>query len=158
MNQNDKQIHDWQEKVRTSFGDASRLYQYLFETMDNFYYRYIETTTDKNLKTSEISPGTWGAMSFEKDMVQALKVRHPQVKAVVMNYAKTVPKSEGPKVRYSLTARTVEFTAERGELLLSAEVRGVESYKKEVNFKYQDLAHFRKELALKLEEVCEIFL
>ena len=154
----EKQIQHWQEKVRTDFGDASRLYKYLFETLDNFYYRYLETSLNQNLKTSELAPGVWGAESFESDMLEALKVKHLASKTVVIELAKKIPKAQGPKVRYTLQARVIELTSDRGRLVLEAEVLGLEATKKEVTLKYQDLAQFRKELALKLEEVCEIFL
>lgn len=81
MSDNTKQIQDWQEQVRSSFGDESRLYKYLFETMDNFYYRYLETSLNKNLTTQELSARRWGAMSFENSMVEALKIKN--LKAVL---------------------------------------------------------------------------
>ncbi|HXH76582.1 MAG TPA: hypothetical protein VNJ08_16540 [Bacteriovoracaceae bacterium] len=151
-------IHDWQEKVRSSFGDEARLYQYMFETLDNFYYRYIETGLSKDLKTTELSPGIWGAISFENDMVQALKVQSHETKAVVMELAKSVPKSQNPQIRYSIKANVRELTAEHGYVIFETEVQGLQSVKKEVIFKYGELAQFRKELALKLEAACEIFL
>lgn len=154
----EKQIQDWQEKLRHDFGDSKRLYQYLFETLDNFLYRYLETTTDKNLKTTELGPGVWGAKSFETDMMTALKVQHPGTKEVVMEYAKAVPKAQGPKVGYALYARVKELAPERGHLVLTAEVQGLKKLTKEVDFKYDDLAVFRKQLALKLEEACVLFL
>jgi hypothetical protein len=156
--QDEKLIHDWQEKVRSSFGDLSKLYQYLFETMDNFYYRYLETSTDKNLKTQQLSQGLWGASSVESDMLQALKVQSPATKEVIMELAKTVPKAQGPKVEYSLKVQIVELSADKGKLIFCAEVKALKSVKKEVTFEYDDLGKFRKGLALKLEEACSIFL
>jgi hypothetical protein len=154
----DKQIHDWQEKVRSHYGESAKLYQYLFETMDNFYYRYLETSLNQNIKTQELEPSIWGAITFESNMTLALKVQTQSTKAIIMELAKSIPKSQGPQVRYSLKTRVKELTAERGDLAFEAEVFGLKSLKKEVIFKYDDLAQFRKELALKLEEACEIFL
>lgn len=162
----DKQIHDWQEKVRESFGDEAKLYEYLFNTMDNFYYRYIETTVNQNLKTEHLGPHLWGARSSEPSMVDALKITNPTAKKGIIELAKLVPKSEGPSVRYELLANVEELTPDRGEIHLVSTInwghpdfdRKDKQFSKTVVFKYTDLAQFRKELALKLEEVCAIFL
>lgn len=162
----DKQIQDWQEKVRASFGDQSKMYEYLFATMDNFYYRYLETTTDKNLKTQPLGPHLWGAKSSEGSMVDALKITNPEAKKGIIELAKTVPKAMGPRVQYELLVNVEELTADHGEIhVISGIDWGFPDFEdknkrctKKVVFKYTDLAQFRKELALKLEEVCEIFL
>jgi hypothetical protein len=162
----DKQIQDWQEKVRRSFGDQSKLYEYLFSTMDNFYFRYLETTTSQNLHTRELDPNRWGARSSEGSMVDALKITNPEAKKGIIELAKTVPKALGPRVDYELSAKVVELSSDKGEIhFLSVINWGYPDYQnpsrkvqKSVVFKYDDLAKFRKELALKLEEVCSIFL
>lgn len=162
----DKQIQEWQEKVRQSYGDESKLFEYLFETMDNFYYRYLETTTDKNLKTVPLAPHLWGARSSEGSMVDALKIQNPAAKKGIIELAKSVPKAEGPRVQYELMADVEELTQDHGEIIFVSSINWgfpdfedqSKQFKKTVTFKYQDLAQFRKELALKLEEACEIFL
>jgi hypothetical protein len=162
----DKQIQDWQEKVRANFGNQSKLYEYLFSTMDNFYYRYLETTTDQHLKTIELNPNCWGARSSEGSMVDALKITNPQAKKGIIEMAKAVPKALGPHVDYELSARVVELRADKGEIhFLSVINWGHPDYQdparkilKSVVFKYDDLTKFRKELALRLEDVCSIFL
>lgn len=163
----DKQlIADWQEKVRSTFGDEAKLYEYLFETMDNFYYRYLETTLDKNLKTSSLGPHLWGARSNETDMVQALKITNPVAKKGIMELAKSVPKAQGPAVQYELLANVEELTADHGEIHLVSVINWGwpdfddkdKQFKKTVVFKYSDLGEFRKHLALNLEEVCAVFL
>lgn len=162
----DKQILEWQEKVRMSYGDEAKLYQYLFETMDNFFYRYLETTIDKNLKTKNIAPHLWGAMSRETSMQEALKIQNPLVKKGMIEMAKTYPKSQNPEVRYELLADVKELTADHGSLQFISKINWGfpefneegKRFEKTVNFTYTDLAEFRKHLALKLEEACEIFL
>ena len=161
-----QQIADWQEKVRASFGDEAKLYEYLFETMDNFYYRYIETTLNKDLKTTSLAPHLWGARSQESDMVQALKITNPVAKKGIMELAKSVPKAQGPAVQYELLANVEELTADHGEIHIVSVINWGwpdfddknKQFKKTVVFKYSDLAEFRKQLALKLEEACSIFL
>lgn len=165
MKDADKQIRDWQEHVRESFGDEKKLYEYLFSTMDNFYYRYIETSQSKNLKTSQLRPGTFGALSFETSMVDALKAPNPEARAHIIELAKRIPKAQNPAVRYGLWVDVLELTAERGHLRFSSEINwGFPDYQdssmymqKKVDFQYADLADFRKHLALRLEEVCELF-
>lgn len=163
----DKQmIQDWQDKVRESFGDEAKLFEYLFQTMDNFYYRYLETTTHKDLKTSALGPHLWGAQSVEGSMVDALKITNPSAKKGIIELAKSVPKAQGPQVQYALMCDVKELLPDHGEVTFVSIINwGFPTFteadkvcKKTVNFKYQDLAQFRKELALKLEDACSIFL
>ncbi len=162
----DKQILDWQEKVRASLSDEAQLLQYLFQTMDNFYYRYLETTEDKNLKTTSLGPHLWGAHSIETSMVEALKLKNPEVKPGIIEMAKAVPKAQGPAVHYKLLCDIEKLTPDQGKIRIISGINwGWPDFKtpekqreKIVDFIYSDLAQFRKELALKLEEACEIFL
>jgi hypothetical protein len=166
MENNDKIIQAWQDKVRSSFGDKTTLYNYLFETMDNFYYRYLETTLDQQLKTQQLDQNRWGASSRETNMVEALKIQSPVAKAGIMQLARAVPKAQAPAVKYELWVETREFEMERGQLIFTAQIDwGFPDYldagkrlQQQVEFKYSELAQFRKELALKLEEACSIFL
>ena len=165
MSDNDKVIHDWQDKLKHSFDDDKKLYEYLFETMENFFYRYLETTENKNLKVFQIAPHIFGAESFESNMVDALKTKNAVSKAGIMELAKAVPKAQKPLVKYRLDARVHELTADKGHLVITASVNWdfpqffdkTKVNKKEVDFKYSDLGQFRKELALKLESACELF-
>lgn len=165
MSDNSKVIHDWQDKLKHSFDDEGKLYQYLFETMENFFYRYLETTENKNLKAFEIAPHIYGAESFESNMVDALKIKDPNSKAGIMELAKRVPKAQKPTVKYRLDARVHELTADKGHLVLTASINWdfpqffdkTKMSKREIDFKYSDLGQFRKELALKLESACELF-
>lgn len=162
----DKQIQEWQEKVRTSFGDESKLYEYLFETMDNFYYRYLETSSDKDLKTKSFGAHLWGAKTSETNIVDALKITNPNAKKGMIEMAKAFPKAQCPSVRYELLANVEDLTIDHGEIQFTSSINwgfpeftdSSKVFKKTVTFKYTDLAQFRKELALKLEDACEIFL
>jgi hypothetical protein len=165
VSDNTKQIQDWQEKVRSTFGDEAKLYDYLFETLENFFYRYLETNSHKNLKVSELAPKTFGALSFEANLMEVLRSPHPQAKAGLIDMAKSIPRSENPQVRYGLWAQVNELLADRGELKIIGEVHWDfptfsdtrKSLRREVNFKYSELAEFRKNLALKIEEAAEVF-
>lgn len=165
MQDNQKQIQDWQTKVRQSMGDESKLLHYLFETMDNFYYRFLETSENQNLKTSELAGHLWGARSFESNMGNAFKTTIKDVRAGITELAKRVPRDQKPSVRYSLTALVQELTPEHGHLMIGSEISwDYPEFKdpglrlsKTISFKYEDLSQFRKELALKLEEACTLF-
>lgn len=167
MSQNDeKLIHERQEKVRADFGDGAKLLHYIAETMDNFYYRYLETAENKDLHTTEISPGVFGATSFESNMVDALKIKNPAARPGIMELAKSIPKAQKPMVRFALYTKVKELDVDHGELIITSEISwdfpefqdSQKRTKKDVIFKYSDLGQFRKELALKLEEAAEIFL
>lgn len=165
MSDNSKVIHDWQDKVKHSFDDEGKLYEYLFQTMENFFYRYLETTENKNIKVFEIAPYIYGAESFESSMVEALKIKDPVAKDGIMELAKTVPKAQKPMVKYRLQTLVKELTPDKGHLIITAFVNWDFPHyfdkskvtKREIDFKYSDLGQFRKELALKLEAACELF-
>ena len=163
---NEKEIiENRQEQIRDSFGEQGKLYEYLFQTMDNFYYRYIETSLNQNLKTRELGEKIWGAISEENSMVNALKIQNPMAKKGIIDLAKFTPKEKGPKVRYTLSADVRKLSPETGAIEFNAEINcGFPEFddssklqRKTVKFQYGDVAQFRKELALSLEEVCEIF-
>ncbi len=166
MKDNDKQIQEWQNKVRHNFESAGQLEKFLYETMDNFYYRYLETAENKNLHTEQLAKNLWGAQSFESNMVDALKNPNPNIKPHVMDLAKRVPKAQKPMVRYRLAASHEGLSPDKGKLTLISEVSwdfpdfadSSKAFQKKVIFAYADIAVFRKELALKLEEACTIFI
>lgn len=165
MSDNTKQIHEWQDKIKHTFDNEGKMHDFLVDTMDNFLYRYLDTTEDKNLKTFEIAPYIYGAESFESSMVEALKISDASTKAGIMELAKTVPKAQRPTVKYRLQTQIKELTPDRGHLIITALVNWdfphfmdrTKMTKREVEFKYNDLTQFRKELALKLEAACELF-
>lgn len=113
----------------------------------------------------ELAPYIYGAESFESNMVVALKTTNADAKAGIMELARRVPKSEKPLVKYRLQAQVMDLRPEKGHVIITAFINWdfplffdkTKTVKKEVEFKYTDLGQFRKELALKLEEACELF-
>lgn len=159
MNESEeKLIQDRKNKVHEAFGDKANLYKYLFDTLDNFYYRYFE----KELKTGELAPKTFGVYS-EVPMLEALKKPHVDAKAGIIQLAK---ENRNATVRLGLWAQITELTQDDGEMKIVSEINwGHPEYQdpskiiqKVVKFKYDELQKFRKELALKLEEAAELFL
>ncbi|MES2527103.1 MAG: hypothetical protein V4598_08440 [Bdellovibrionota bacterium] len=161
----EKLIQDRKNKVHDTFGDKNYLYQYLFETLDNFYYRYLETSISNDLHTSEILPKTYGALSFESNMVDALKKPNPGAKAGIIDLAKRIPKDQGPTVRYGLWVEVKDLSPEYGKMKIVSEINwGFPDFQdkskliqKIVSFEYNDYQVFRKELAIKLEVAAELF-
>ncbi len=166
MKDHDKQIQDWQKHVRETYGDQGKLFDYLFETLNNFFYRYLETTQSKNLLTSELAPKKYGAVSFENNMVEALKAPNKLAKPGIIELAKSVSKTENPMIRYGLWVEVIDLSSDHGKLKITSEINwGFPEFsdkskwiQKTVNFEYADLAVFRKQLALRLEEACELFI
>ena len=165
MKDNDKQIQEWQEKVKHTFSNLGQMEKFLHETMDNFYYRYLETTESKNLKTQRLTDNMWGAQSFESNMVDALKNPNPNIKPNVMELAKRIPKAQKPMVRYMLAASYADLPNDKCSVLLLSEVNWdfpefsdpAKAFQMKKRFAYEDITDFRKNLALALEEVCSIF-
>jgi len=151
-------IELWQEKLHHDFGDSKKLYDFIFHTLDQFYHRYIETTDMKDLRTTAIAPNTFGAESFETNVLEFLKIKHPESKKILIDLAKKIPKSDNPTAYFSLKIYIDSLSTDKGKLIITSEVRGLESFKKEMVLEYNDLTHLRKNLALRLEECCEIFL
>lgn len=162
MNEKDeKLIQDRKNMVHETFGDKNNLLRYLFETLDNFYYRYLETSLTKDLHTTELLPGVFGALSFE-GMFEALKKPNAEAKPALIALAKA---DRNAKVRFGLWVQVKELEQDRGDLKIVAEINwghpefedASRRIQKVVIFKYDDLAVFRKQLALKLEEAAELF-
>ncbi len=163
MNETDEKfIQDRKNKIHETFGDQSQLYKYLFDTLDNFFYRYLETTLSKDLKTSELLPKTFGALSFET-MLEALKKPKAEAKSGIIELAKA---DRNSTIRFGLWVEITELTQDYGKMKILSEINwGHPEYQdpskriqKIVKFEYDDFQKFRKELALRLEEASELFL
>lgn len=167
MSDTKKQIEDWQNKLRLSFDEASKLQLYLLNTLENFYFRYLETTLSKDLKTQLLSNNTYGTMSIETNVQSIMGIKNPEVRPKLIAALKNYGKSEGVEVRYGLNVEFKKLNPENGELIIRSFIdwdfpnfsgNPDCSLKKEIVFKYNDLGVLRKNFALKLEEACEIFL
>lgn len=157
----EKLIEARKNKVHDSFADKNTLFHYLFETLDNFFYRYLETTLTKDLHTSELLPNVYGAVSFET-MLEALKKPNPAAKAGIIEAAKA---DRNATIRFGLRVEVKELTQDRGSLRIVSEINWghpefqdpSKRIQKIVKFEYDELFVFRKQLALKLEEASELF-
>lgn len=159
-----KKEHD--EKIHHLFKDNKAYLEYLLQTKSNFLYRYMETSSDKNIIIQSIDQKTLLAVSYETNMGDAFKTSHNEMKEGIKALAKSVPREDKPRVQYSLKTVLEEFKEDSGKIIIEAMVNWNfpdfevinGSYKsKRVIFIYNDPNIFRKELALKFEEACELF-
>ncbi len=157
-NNNSEKILQWKNKLDKDFGDSQKLYEYLFETLENFFYRYLETSISKNLKISTLDENVFGAVSIETNMLESLKIKFPDSKKILIDLAKKIPKHQGPQAKFSLKVKVHTLTHDYGKIDIISSVEGLEVFEKKVIFEYNDFQIFRKNLATKLEEACEIFL
>ncbi|MBC7711931.1 MAG: hypothetical protein H7177_01230 [Rhizobacter sp.] len=154
------------EKIHHLFKDNQAYLDYILQTKQNFLYRYLETSTDKNLKIESVDEKTLVATSFESNMGDAFKIADTDIKNGIKQLAKSVPREQNPRVQYSLKTILDDFRGDNGKIILEAMVnwnfpeftnaKGLNK-KKQVVFEYHDPNVFRKQLALKYEEVCELF-
>ena len=154
------------EKIHNLFKDNQAYLDYILQTKQNFLHRYLETSSDKNIKIQSDDSKTLIATSYESNMGEAFKISDPEIKEGIKSLAKTIPRENNPRVQYSLKTILDEFKGDNGKIILESKVNwdfpefedNKNSYKKkQVVFEYHDPNVFRKQLALKFEEVCEIF-
>lgn len=154
------------EKIHNLFHDNKAYLDYLLQTKSNFLYRYLETSSDKNIQIQSLDAKTLLAESFESNMGDAFKISDKDIKDGIKALAKSVPRENNPRVRYSLKTTLEDLKGDSGKIAIEAAVdwgfpdfsnSNSTSKKKRVSFSYNDPNVFRKELALKYEEACEIF-
>lgn len=162
----DREQKIWQEKMQKNFCDSTSVIDFITFTMDNFYYRYIETARDQNLKTMPLGENIIGASAKEYSFREALKVSDTNAKQGITKLAKTIPMKENPHIIYRLECQLKEVEVNKGSLLLKAIINWdyphfvdqKKKVEKEKLFTYQELQELRKNFPLALEEICEIFL
>ena len=154
------------QKIHNLFKDNKAYLDYILQTKLNFLYRYLETSTDKNLKIENSDGKTLMATSYESNMGEAFKIVDPEIKEGIKQLAKSIPREKNPKVQYSLKTVLDDLNGDNGKIELIAKINwnfpNFEDTKgkyklKQVIFEYHDPQVFRKHLALRYEEVCELF-
>lgn len=153
------------EKNQALYGQGNELLNYFLKTKENFLYRYLETSSDKNIKIVPISKSIFEASSFEDNLGHALKISNPVIKNLVKDLAKKVPKEEKPKVKLTLLSNIENLKPENGEIVFTASVncdfpefKDTLATTQTLKFKYNDIMDFRKNLALKFEDICQLFI
>lgn len=151
------------DRNREQLSDISGIGALLKYNLENFAYRYLETSTVKNIKC-QIDGNDYFVTSVEEDILQALKWENKALKAELIKLCKLHPgtKSKNLKVQLKL-----------GSLILNDNL--VECYavvnwnqdnfkedlenriEKRVSIRFDDPLELRNTHAKFLEEVCEIF-
>ncbi len=154
-------------KIAGHFQVQKSYIDYLVQTQSNFLYRYLETSTDKDLIIKSDDGKTFYAKSFESNMGDALKLSLPEVKNGVKALAKSVPREEKPAIMLYLASEVKSISDNEGVIVLTSIVswdfpefnlaNNKLKTQKSVVFEFSDPHQFRKNLALKFEEVCSIF-
>ena len=173
MSQEDKEKLQCEinEKVRSFFSDDEHLLEFFKETLSNFTYRYIETEFCPKVEVSYEEGGDWAhhfiGKSFEKNMVEALKIKNKEAHSGILELAKSVPKKEGPTVQLILAIDISNLEkGHTGKIGVKAQINwdfpnhSFESpKKKEVQeiIRIEDIIQLRNKLPLALEKVCELF-
>lgn len=152
------------EKIHQLFKDNKAYLDYILQTKKNFLYRYLETSINKDIQINSSGSNILLAESFETNMGEAFKISDPTIKEGIKLLAKNVPRENKPAVRYSLKTILEDIRGENGKIVIEAQVNwGFPEYSsanakiKKILFDYEDPNTFRKILALKYEEACEIF-
>lgn len=154
------------EKIHNLFKDNQAYLDYLIQTKKNFLYRYLETSTDQNIKIQNIDAKSLLAISYESNMGDAFKISNAEIKEGIKALAKTIAREKKPQVQYSLKTTLEESQGDKGKIVIESKVNwdfpefaDTKGHfkSKRVIFEYNDPNIFRKELALKYEEACELF-
>jgi hypothetical protein len=161
------QIKEWQERVQQSFSGETALLEFVLQTLDNFIYRYLETSLSSNLKAEPLGKQTWGVTSLENSMVNALKISDPKALDGIKQLARSVPKSQNPTVQYHLRIEVRHLTTDQGEIMIESKVNwNFPTHEKDLDkevvkknlFKYSELQELRKKFPLAMETSCSLFI
>lgn len=170
MNNHNKTTEELQneliQKLNGQFKNESVFIDYLISTKSNFLYRYLETSTDQDIQIKASKDNEFSATSYEPNMGNAFKVSHQVAKEGIKELAKTVDRTLIPKVQYSIQTHVNNFNNGSGKITILSKIswdfpnynQEDKSISKKVVFNFTDVNQFRKELALKYEEACELFL
>ena len=160
---------DMESKARGALNEEG-LNGLLTFTLDNFAYRYIETSTHSNIHSQKVSGNHFFVESVNSEVMSILKTKDPKAKKALIELAKkfSSTKGEGLQVQYQIHCQFLELNSDNtGELECYSIVNWNSANgfklendlysKKAVRFKFSDPLVLRNKLALLLEEVCEVF-
>ncbi|MBY0412848.1 MAG: hypothetical protein K2Q18_01720 [Bdellovibrionales bacterium] len=158
-----KELND---KIHNLFKDNEAYMNYLLQTKQNFLYRYLSTSTQDNVTMTNIDSKTLVAISYEGNMGEAFKINDSEIKEGIKSLAKSIPRENKPRIQYSIKTILEEFKSDKGKIIIESKInwnfpefsdeKG-KFKKKQIIFNYDDPNVFRKELALRYEDVCELF-
>ena len=163
-------IDDHKEKVKLdvnqSLSSTDSLLEYGAMILNNFAYRFMQTTLDPEAQASIVSPQRVEVRSREDELMEALKCTHPEVKKGVMEMAKREKKKKGPTVEYVMGLEFHNITPQGGgECLVETSVNwDTPSHKdpslqveRKKKLKFSEPIELRNNLARYIEESCDVF-
>ena len=156
-------------KVTDSLNEEGLLGLAVF-TLENFAYRYLETSSHQNIIGQKISDSHFFVESIESDPIKALKVSDVIAKKGIITLAKrfSASKGLGLKVQQQLHINFKDLNSNGSgsiECFSKLNWNIDNNFKdeegmfvlKSSSLKFDDPIILRNKLALLLEEVCEIF-
>jgi len=164
-----EQLRIDQEKKAREELQGSGLDQLICFTLDNFAFRYLETSHSKNIQTEFLGEGIYSVHSFELEPMSALKIQDQKAKKGIVTLAKrfSSTKGVGLKVKLELLCDTSKVVNGSGTIQCHAVINwnmdndfedDIDfTSKKSVSYDFSDILDLRNKLALLLEDVCTIF-
>lgn len=152
------------QKIANFFKGENAYVEYMGETLKSFAFRYLPSHESARMEIFRENANLFGVESFENNMGNAFKIKDLDIKNGIKQLAKSVPMSEKPEVRFRIGVNIREISGERGSVDLISEVHwGFPHFndqnkkQKKLLFKFENVHEFRKNLALRLEDVAELF-
>lgn len=129
--------------------------------LENFAYRYLETSTNKGIKCQVDGDRFW-VESTEPNIVEALKWKNADLKKKLIEICKKYPGTQSKQIKVKLTLETTQVDKNNVECFSSivcldpndSEETLVE---KKTKMKFEDPIELRNKHAALLEEVSEVF-
>ena len=129
--------------------------------LENFAYRYLETSTMKGIKCQFENDHFW-VESIEPNIIEALKWTNQELKNRIIDLCKKYPGSQSKQIQIrmvlgtrTIDKKTIECLARLFWQLPSGSENSI--IEKNIEFKFDDPIELRNKHAALLEEVCEIF-
>ncbi len=158
----EKLTQEMNSKNREWMLESDGVASLFIHNLENFAYRYLETSTDKGIKC-EMVGGVYRVEACEPSVLVALKWDNPTLKKLLIDLCKKYPGKLSQEIRLKLSLETQLLDPENVECAAfikyippnSDEV--VVLLEKKTSMHFEDPIELRNKHAALLEEVSEIF-
>lgn len=166
MANHEESNQELEQKIKTKnlalLNTDKGVYDLMVYNHENFSYRYLETSCDKDLKCESDGQKYW-TQSIEPDVFTALKWNHKKLKPVLIDLCKQYPGKKSAKIQVKLELST-EFKSD-SEIVCSSRISWdfpeFQDRSKEIslseNYQFSDLLELRNHHAAILERVSSLF-
>jgi hypothetical protein len=160
------EIKQWQEKLHATYSHPKQMLDFITNTLEQFAYRYLETTISTNIKPIHNDSKFIIVESYESNLKEVLKNKNPKILSGIKSLALKFSPKENPTIRNQIKITINKLTVDQGDLHLQSTINwdyphfqsGQENeISQTIHFTYQELAEFRKKFPLHLETICELF-